>query len=266
MGVRTGTPPPIWSSPTEPDQVRPFRLGTGARGCLLIHGFAGTPPEVRGLGEELAANGYTVLAPLLPGHGTTPQDMARTRWTDWAAGAEEALHELERDCAAVFVGGQSLGGSLALHLAARHPLVRGVIAMGAMGSPRFFADWRLRYIGGLKYLLRWYQPASEDNDLGDPTALLSLHSYARRPTVCLESLLRFLRLLERELPEIRVPLLILHGRRDRTVPVANAPFILQTVRSPDKQLRWFERSGHAITVDLERQDVYAVTRQWLDAH
>ena len=55
---------PIWSSPTEPEQLQPFRLRGGVRGCLLIHGFAGTPPEMRGVGEFLAARGYDVMAPL----------------------------------------------------------------------------------------------------------------------------------------------------------------------------------------------------------
>ncbi len=264
VAIPARTPPAIWSSPADPKDLRPFRLRGGSRGCLLIHGFAGTPPEVRGLGEHLAGRGFDVLAPLLAGHGESPQAMARTRWPDWARSAEEALTSLQRDCTQVFVAGQSLGASLALHLAARHPEVRGVVAMGAMGSPRFFRDWRLRFIWGMKYLVRWHQPS--DNDLGDPSALRRLHSYARRPTACIESLLHFLRALERELPQVRVPALILHGRHDRTVPVENAPFILERLGSADKALVWFEWSGHAITVDWEHPQVNATVRRWLEAH
>ncbi len=265
MGVRSAGPALIWSSPTEPEALRPFSLGAGSRGCLLLHGFAGTPPEVRGLGEYLAARGYAVMAPLLPGHGETPEAMSRTRWTDWARAAQEALDQLKRDCAAVFVGGQSMGGSLALHLAANNPGVRGIITLGAMGSPVFFRDWRLRFIRGLKYLVRWHVPPA-DCDLGDPSALLSLHSYARRPTVCIESLLQFLRRLDRELPQIQTPALILHGRHDRTVPIENAAYIFDRLGSADKQLIWFERSGHTITVDLERADVNVSVSRWLEAH
>lgn len=245
--------------------LQPFRLGTGTRGCLLVHGFAGTPPELRGLGEHLAAHGYTVMVPLLPGHGVTPEAMAQTRWTEWARGAQEALDRLRRDCATVFVGGQSMGGSLALHLAARNPDVRGVIAMAAMGSPAFFRDWRLRFIRGVKYFWRWYVPPV-DCDLGDPNALLSLHSYARRPTVCIESLMQLLRVVDRELPQIQAPALILHGRHDRTVPVDNAPYIFERLGSTDKEIVWFERSGHTITVDLERANVGATVLRWLEAH
>jgi carboxylesterase len=262
MAIRTQS---VWSSPAEPEQLQPFRIRGGTRGCLLIHGFAGTPPEMRSLGQFLAAGGYDVMGPLLAGHGLTPEAMAATRWPDWVRSAEEALATLRGDCREVFVGGQSLGGTLALHLAATHPEVKGVITMGAMGSPVFFRDWRIKAIRGLKYLVRWHVPAG-DSDLGDPEALRLLHSYARRPSVCIESLMRLLRVVERELPRVTAPALIMHGRQDRTVDVGNAPFILERLGSADKQLVWFERSGHAITVDLEHDALHTRVLDWLNAH
>jgi len=262
MALRTQS---VWSSPAEPEQLQPFRIRGGVRGCLLIHGFAGTPPEMRGLGEFLGAGGYDVMGPLLAGHGLTPEAMALTRWPDWVRSAEEALAALRRDCSEVFVCGQSLGGTLALHLAATHPEVRGVITMGAMGSPKYFRDWRIKILRGLKYVRPWHVP-SDEVDLGDPAAVRLLHSYARRPTVCIESLMHLLRVLDRELPQVRVPALILHGRGDRTVDVGNAPHILERIGSADKQLVWFERSGHAITVDLEHDLLFTSVLNWLNAH
>ena len=256
----------VWSSPAEPAQLQPFRLRGGTRGVLLIHGFAGTPPEMRGMGQFLAARGYDVMGPLLAGHGLTPEAMATTRWPDWVRSAEDALAELRRDCAEVFVGGQSLGGTLSLHLAATHPEIRGIVTMGAMSSPAYFRDWRLRVIRGLKYVSRWHVPGGDDVDLGDPSALRLLHSYARRPTVCIESLMRLLRVVDRELPRISAPALITHGRHDRTVDVANAPHIMNGIASTDKHLVWFERSGHAITVDLEHEALFATVLDWLNAH
>ena len=217
------------------------------------------------MGEFLAAGGYDVMGPLLAGHGLTPEAMAATRWPDWVRSAEEALAALRRDCEDVFVCGQSLGATLALHLAATHPEVKGVITMGAMASPAYFRDWRIKIIRGLKYAVRWHVPGDEP-DLGDPTAVRLLHSYARRPTVCIESLMQLLRVVDRELPQVRVPALIMHGRGDRTVDVGNAPHILERIGSTDKQLIWFERSGHAITVDLEHDLLFATVLNWLNAH
>src|SRR5436305_8863266 len=139
MVVPTNT---VWSTPATPEQLRPFRIRGGTRGCLLIHGFAGTPPEMRGLGEYLAAAGYDVMGPLLAGHGLTPEAMAQTRWTVWARSAQDALTALGRDCREVFVAGQSLGGTLALHLAAAYPGVKGAAAIGAMGPASSFRAWR----------------------------------------------------------------------------------------------------------------------------
>ena len=255
----------IWSTPAEPEQLQPFRIRGGVRGCVLIHGFAGTPPEMRGLGEYLGARGYDVIGPLLAGHGLTPEQMAMTRWPDWARSAQAAYESLARDCREVFVCGQSLGGTLALHLAATNPAVKGVIPIAAMVSPAYFGDWRLQWIRALKYVIRWHVPP-DDCDLGDPTAIRLLHSYARRPTVCIESLMQLIRTVDRELPTIRAPALVLHGRRDRTVNVANAPHLLRRLGSTDKQLVWLERSGHAVTVDLEHDALYALIHDWLESH
>jgi carboxylesterase len=263
--IGRSTPPSVWSTPTDPETIKAFRFRSGARGCLLLHGFAGTPPEVRDLGEFLAAHGFDAMGPLLAGHGETPEAMARTRWVDWARSAQHALDRLRADCREVFVAGQSLGGTIALHLAANNPDVRGVVAVAAMGSPRFFPDWRLRVIRWWKYVEPWHVPA-RDSDLGDPERLRALHSYARRPSACIESLMRFIRVVERELPAVRTPSLLLQGRRDRTVPVQNATFILDRLGATDKHLIWFERSGHAVTVDLERDQLNRTVLRWLDSH
>src|SRR4051812_24350152 len=105
--------------------VAPFRFdgagpaGVRRRGVLLVHGFAGTPFEMRGLGEALAARGFTVSAPNLAGHGPDAANLKATSWTDWYAGVERAFDELSASCDAVAVCGLSLGGLLTLELARR---------------------------------------------------------------------------------------------------------------------------------------------------
>src|ERR1700730_647269 len=100
------------SLPFDPEVVGPWRLGSGRRGAVLLHGFAGTPPELRRLGEHLAGQGWRVDGPRLAGHGTSLEDHERTRWQDWAASAAEAVDQVAADCDQVVVADQSMGGSL----------------------------------------------------------------------------------------------------------------------------------------------------------
>jgi carboxylesterase len=120
----------------------PFILAGGDVGVLLVHGFTGSPAELRPLGRYLNERGLTVAAPLLPGHGTTPEDANRWHWKDWLGCAESALADLQSKCRRVFVGGLSLGSLLALMLAARHHNLAGVIAYSPaiqVTDPRSYA-------------------------------------------------------------------------------------------------------------------------------
>src|SRR5512134_2949565 len=105
-----------------------FLWSAGRTGVLLIHGFTATTAEVRPLAKVLRQNGYTVAGPLLPGHGTTPEQANRARWQQWVAAGEAAYRQLAGRCDQVVVGGESMGGLIALYLAAQHPEVAAVLA------------------------------------------------------------------------------------------------------------------------------------------
>ena len=92
---------------------------------LVLHGFTGNPQSMRPLAESLATAGFTVELPLLPGHGTAIEDMIPTRFADWSEAAETAYDGLARRCEAVAVAALSMGGTLALWLAERHPEIPG---------------------------------------------------------------------------------------------------------------------------------------------
>ncbi|MEO7351067.1 MAG: alpha/beta fold hydrolase, partial [Marmoricola sp.] len=110
----------------------------GRIGVLLSHGFTGSPASMKGWGEYLAAQGYAVSVPRLPGHGTTWQEMNTTTWADWNAEVERAFEALSNQVDSVFVCGLSMGGGLALRLAADHPdRVAGLVLVNpAVGSAR----------------------------------------------------------------------------------------------------------------------------------
>jgi carboxylesterase len=247
----------IFSYPPQPGDLEPFRLGSGERGVLLIHGFCGTPPEMRGLGEHLAAHGFRVHGALLKGHGTTPDDLATTRWTDWVESAEAQLAELRKECAQVFVSGQSMGGALTLVLAARNPDVVGICTLSALVNLGRSTELQIRFG---RRLLRWHYPDRNHVDLWDQQAVEQLRSYNRRPMSAHHELVLLYREALRAATQVRVPALILHGMRDSTVPPANARLIADAI-GENASLRYFERSGHAITVDVDKEEAFALVSQ-----
>src|SRR4051812_19454502 len=98
-----------------------------ATGILLLHGFTGSPASMRPWGEHLAAEGFTVRGPLLPGHGTRWQDANATTHEQWFQAVTTAFDELAAECQRVFVAGLSMGGTLALRLAQLRPDVAGLV-------------------------------------------------------------------------------------------------------------------------------------------
>ncbi len=252
----------IWTVETDPAAIEPFEFWRGPRGVLLLHGFAGTPPEVLDLGRAVAAVGYSALGPILAGHGSTPQEMAGTRWGDWVGSAQAALERLRSRAPRVYVGGQSMGALIALYLAAHDPAVQGVIACA---TPLYLSDWRVHLLPVARYAVRYYEDRRAP-DLGDPTRVSRLHSYRHRPTVCIQSLVALGRLVRGLLPRIRCPVLILHGRNDRLANPRNARYVYDHIGSADRRLVVLERSGHAVTVDWESDRVEATVVRWLSEH
>jgi carboxylesterase len=248
--------------PFEPAVVQPWTLGSGPRGALLLHGFAGTPPELRRLGEHLAAHGWRCHAPAMAGHASTPEDLERTTWRDWAASAAEALHSLVEQCESVVVAGQSMGGSMALHLAAHDDRIRAVATLAA---PVWLSDWRVRLLPLAKYVVRWDVPDADDVDLFWPEAVDELYSYGRRPTRAIRQLDVFTGVVRRELPLVRQPVLVLHGGRDRVIDPRNAADIERgLVCSTAVERHTFLRSGHGMSVDVDREEINARVLAWFD--
>ena len=250
-------------APFDPEVVAPWRIGDGRRGALLLHGFAGTPPELRRLGEHLATAGWRCYGPLLSGHGTTPDDLARTRWQDWAASAEAALAELRGECDRVVVAGQSVGGTLALHLASRVP---GIGAVACLAAPMRIRGWEVGFLPVLKHVVRWNEPGS-DTDLYRREGVEELWSYGRRSTGSIHEVARLVAAVRDELPSVRAPVLICHGERDRVIAPSNAAEIerrLLCSRAVERHM--FPRSGHGISVDIDRDEVNLLVAAWFDKY
>src|SRR5688572_23918241 len=107
----------------------------GPDGILVIHGFTGNPQSLRPLAQRFAEVGYAVELPLLPGHGTAIEDMLDTTWSDWSSSAEAAYDELAARCDKVLVAALSMGGVIAVWLAARHPEIAGLVLVNPATVP-----------------------------------------------------------------------------------------------------------------------------------
>jgi len=239
----------------------PFFLAGGPAGVLLIHGFTGSPPEMRLIGDFLHQRGFTVSGPLLPGHGTSVEDMNRCRWTDWTEHVESALAELRADCETVFAAGLSLGAVLTMYLAIRHDLPGAVLY-----SPATWPANRLIYLSPImKYLIRRVRK-SEKRDLTNPEAHLRLWSYDYDPGPAAYELLKLLLWVRPRLPRVTCPTLVIHSTLDRTIHPQSARRTFRRIGASDKELITLHNSGHCLTVDSEWRLVAEKTLDFLLQH
>lgn len=243
-----------------------FFLPGGPLGVLLVHGFTGAPTEMRLLGDTLHSRGMTVSAPLLPGHGTTVEDMNHRRWREWTACVERALADLRSRCSPVFVGGLSMGSLLTLYLAAQHPDLAGAM----LYAPALkIADRRLAMTHVLKYFIRSI-PKGDDyyRDFTSPTAVQHIWSYEANPVAAGAELDSLRRATERLLPQITCPLLVVHSTLDPSIRLDSAQAIMNGVSTPaaDQFLLTLHNSGHNLLVDSEWEFVAEQTARFIYAY
>jgi carboxylesterase len=237
-----------------------FEASGGQVGVLLIHGYTGSVVETRPMGVYLAERGLTVRCPLLPGHGTHPQDLTRISWQAWAGEVESALQDLQRQCKTVFVGGQSLGSLLTLSLGAQYPELAGLILM----APATRVQSRLLPITLLlRYLLKYNPLGTTDGRLVDPQAAERGWCYDETPLWGAGELYLLQRKVRRALPQIRQPILIFQGQRDAHLHPKAAQELYDAVASTDRTLVWLENSGHNLLIDGERGSVWAQSYDWV---
>jgi carboxylesterase len=236
--------------------AEPFFFPGGDTAILLVHGFTGTPKEMRWMGEYLAKEGHTVLGIRLAGHATTLEDMLRTRWQDWVTSVEDGLNLLA-NYSKRYIMGLSMGGILSLYAAAHYPLTAAV----ALSAPFTLADdWRLKYINIFKYIQPNVPKGPADWD--DPTLEESHKSYPSFPTPSIVELLKLLEATHAGLAQVRVPVLLVQSKKD-SIPSDSMQNYYEHLGCQDKSKLWLEKSGHVITRDSEKEIVFKASADFV---
>ncbi|MGI8693991.1 MAG: alpha/beta hydrolase [Geodermatophilaceae bacterium] len=239
--------------------AEPFQHEGGPVGVLLCHGFTGSPQSLRPWGDHLAAHGYSVACPQLPGHGTRWQDMNDTRWPDWYGEVDRALMVLRGRCDEVFVGGLSMGGTLAIRLAEQHGAdVAGLILVNpSLATER----WDVKLLPVLSKVLGSRPGVA--NDIKKPGSREV--AYDRLPLKAAHSLQQFWATTRADLAKIDQPILTFRSRVDHVVEPLSGRLLLEGVSSSDVEERILEDSYHVATLDNDAPAIHAGSVDWIAA-
>ncbi|MCK6538447.1 MAG: alpha/beta fold hydrolase [Anaerolineales bacterium] len=224
--------------------------------CLLVHGFTGTPKEMRWMGEYLNQNGYTCLGIRLAGHATDPEDMIRSNWTDWVASVEDGFSLLRDSSDAVFLVGLSMGGVLSLLMSTRAN-VNGVVAMST--PYKLPDDPRLRHIDWIAKMIPYMPKSNEEPGASwfDKEAWKDHISYPQNPVRSIGQLNKLLGEMRAALPKINVPVLLMHSKDDRYVSPENMEMIFEDLKNAsDRTKVYLTGSSHVVTRDAARRQVF----------
>lgn len=227
-------------------------------GVLLIHGFTGSPASMRPWAEYLSQRGFTVRVPLLPGHGTKPEDLNEVKWEQWPAKAEDELNELYKTCTKVFICGLSMGGAVTLNVASRNSQkLSGIVLVNPMSHLRFVSPELAFAVSRVKKFLK-----SVGNDIKRPG--VTEWGYDANPTVGVYELLKMLRATRALLPKVIVPMQLFHSVDDHTLPVSNTEIIMNGVGSRVKQRIELTNSYHVATIDYDAEIIYENSRIFIE--
>jgi carboxylesterase len=243
-------PLPALASETLSAPARPELTGGRRVGVLLSHGLTGNPVSINPWGRYLAEQGYAVEVPLLPGHGTTWEDANTTSWRQWYDSVVRTFDKLRDEVDSVVVGGLSMGGAIALRLAAdRGDEVAGVVVVNpALASRR--KD--LLALPVLKLVLGGVPAIG--NDIKKPGG--NEYPYPKTPLRALHSFVSQWKPLVADLPRITQPLLIFRSVEDHVVDSSSVPIITSRVSSRDVQEQVLEDSYHVATLDNDAQAIF----------
>jgi len=253
--------------------------GTNQKAVLLIHGITGTPSEMRYLGKCLNKQGFTVFCNTLPRHCSTLEDLKKVTWTEISDSCIQDFKELRKEYSQVYVAGLSLGALMSIHLAYKFP--DQVAGIGALAPTLFYDGWAL-HKGKCLMNLVWHIPflrdminiregwpyGLKDEDLRENIERFyknaSIKQFSNKvllfgspffPLACLYQHHLFTKVVKKELPSVKTPIILFHAKEDDMTSLKNSRYVFEHIGSSNKSLVVLENSYHMITIDKDKDKV-----------
>lgn len=223
-------------------------------GVAVCHGFTGSPVSMQPWSDYLADQGFAINMPLLAGHGTSWQDLAKTPWQQWYRDFEASYLELTQRCDAVFVAGMSMGGALALRLAANHP----VAGLALVNPGLTFSDARAKYSGLLKYVIKSVPAIGDDIKLPGVTE----GAYTRTPVAAVHQLSQLFADTTALLPQVTAPTIVFRSTVDHVVPESSMDTLKTGLGSRSVEVVPLENSYHVATMDHDAQQIFSQSAEF----
>jgi carboxylesterase len=246
--------------------AEPIELArASAPAMLLLHGSGDTPQSLQYLAEGLYARGYAVLAPLLPGHGRSIGEFGGVTAEEWLNAARDAFRALRGSHAWVGVAGLSMGGALAVQIAAD----TGDLPAIALLAPYLSMPPKDALAAWLSPLWRWWIPVARtasDGSILDPIERARNLAYGVFVPPALRALWTTQRRAAAALPLVRAPCLVIQSRQDNRISMRSCERSFARLGASEKRLEWIDGAGHVITVDYGRARVVQMVGDWMDAH
>ncbi|MBS3681813.1 carboxylesterase [Ornithinibacillus massiliensis] len=239
-------------------QPKPFTFEAGPRAVLLLHGFTGHTADVRMLGRFLEKKGYTSHAPIYRGHGAPPEELIETRPDQWWEDVQKAFQHLkDLGYNEIAVAGLSLGGVFSLKLAYSQN-IKGVIPMCA---PMFFDNEKQLTSGFQVFSKEYKQLEGKDKE----TIQNEVSYLMENSSPMFEALGKLITDVKSNVDTIYTPTMVVQARQDKMINPASATYIYENVEAEQKEIKWYEESGHVITIDKEKEQLHEDIYQFLES-
>ncbi|MFN3691432.1 MAG: alpha/beta hydrolase [Fervidobacterium sp.] len=237
----------------------PIFLEGSEKGVLIVHGYTGSPHDMHYMAKELNQAGFTVSVPRLPGHGTCSEDFLTTTSHDWLRRAFDAYYDLSGICKEIYIVGLSMGGVIALIMAAKLKPKKLV----TLAAATHVHDNRIR-LTPLLSIFKKKMPRENNDKYDDPDLeYLNNEYWSYNWPKQAAHLYKLMKLARKSIPEITSETLVVAARNDNTVPLSAAEFIYNNIKSEKRKLLVFERSGHVLSNDIEKEAVAEAVKKWL---